>query len=643
MGTCDGCSGCDHGCGSGPPVTSTPDGRPRVIWDGDCTFCRRWATRWCTTTGRTFAWTPLQNITPDEGLDVDALKHAVHVQQPDGTLCSGARAVCTVIAQGGVSPWPLRAMSIPGLSAVANTAYRWIARHRNGADRACRALMGKVEIPNTWQLTRRVVLRCMGLIYLLAFISLGTQIDGLAGSEGLRPIGAMLEMLRVQAPELGVLQVPTAQWFGGDGLLQATWIVGAIAAVTLLLGVVPLAASVLCWLCMLSLITAATIFTSYQWDMLLLEAGLLTILWSPRTLTLHRSTTRPSPLVRWMCVLLLVKLMVSSGWVKLASGDPTWTNDTALLYHFWTQPLPWWPAWYAAHIPDVFLWFLSKAMFAAELWLPWLLLLPRIPRTVAALGIIVLQLGIALTGNYGWFNWLTIVLALAMLDDAMLLLLWPRAIRHRFRTGPQPRPSPWTRRMIGVCCAALATCSVATLPAFASALPGPARRALAALQPWHFTSNYGLFATMTTTRPEIVIETSDDGEHWTPIAFKAKPGPVDQAPALSQPMMPRLDWQLWFDALTYERLLQAGHLTPDRAWDRFSTRFVLPDLVRELDARSPSVRRLLADVPEAPSWLRWSLWQYTIAPSGPDWWTRTKLLQSTPRRLRAADASASTH
>jgi predicted DCC family thiol-disulfide oxidoreductase YuxK len=619
-------------------VSREADGRAVVVWDSDCTFCRRWASRWYGLTGNAFAWGTVESYSDHLTIDRKTLATALHVVEPDGSTVHGAEAVFTIQARGGVRRWPLWLYrNLPGFNACTEAGYRWVANHRSFADQCSRALLGKVEIPDTWLLTRRVFLRCMGLIWLAAFLSLGPQLPGLIGESGLSSVSAWLNVLGTTAPDVGLLSVPTFQWFGGDGLLQATWIIGALAAAGMVLGLAPIVCAATCWLTWLSLVTASGIFTGYQWDALLLEIGLLAIMWSPWAWRLNAPHVRaPSKCVRWVLVLVLVKLVFLSGWVKLQSGDGAWASDTSLQYHFWTQPLPWWPAWIAASAPTWLLSLLSKGMFFVELWAVWLLVLPRVPRLIAAIGIVLLQLGIAATGNYGYFNWLAIVLCLIAVDDAMLLLLWPSAIRYRFAAGLRAVGPLWRRSVVGVACVFVLSLSLTQLPWVQPHMPSVVQRWIATWRPWHVASNYGLFATMTTTRPELIIESSEDGVTWMPYAFVAKPGPLGQPSPFAQPGMPRLDWQLWFDALSYERLWQAGVLRPETAWDQFTNRQVLPSLLQSLAVASPSVLDLLEASPTGdapPTWLRWSLWRYEFATEGADWWTRTHLFTAPPKRM----------
>ena len=248
--------------------------------------------------------------------------------------------------------------------------------------------------------------------------------------------------------------------------------------------------------------------------------------------------------------------MFSSGCVKLFSGDPNWRNLTALTFHYQTQPLPTWIGWYANQLP---LWFQKAScvgMFAIELGAPWLIFAPRRIRFCGGAAIAFLQILILLTGNYTFFNLLTLALCLLLLDDFILvrwipLKLWPSSdsvTRHL------PLVTRWRWfRFITVPLAVL----VAILYLFQVCLTFGARPAWfypvavadAWLEPFRTFSGYGLFAVMTTERREIVVEGSNDGVKWLPYEFKYKPGDVNRHPAFVAPFQPRLDWQMWFAAL----------------------------------------------------------------------------------------------
>jgi len=268
----------------------------------------------------------------------------------------------------------------------------------------------------------------------------------------------------------------------------------------------------------------------YQWDFLLLEVGFLAIFLKPVFARVW--------LLRW----LLFRLMFESGSVKLLSHDATWRNLTALAVHYETQPLPTPIAWYMFQAP---LWFqkMSTAfVFGAELGLPLLMFGPRRLKQIAALGTILLQILIILTGNYTFFNYLAIALCLFLLDDALLSFL---------KRTAQPRKPVRANRTVSIVLVAFVLVISLTqlLGMFNFWTPQIANDIATRTSPFGLVNEYGLFANMTTHRPEISIEGSNDGVEWQPYVFRDKPGPLNRAPAWVAPDQPRLDWQMWFAAL----------------------------------------------------------------------------------------------
>jgi hypothetical protein len=307
--------------------------------------------------------------------------------------------------------------------------------------------------------------------------------------------------------------------------------------------------------------------------------------------------------------------MFMSGVVKLASGDPTWHDLTALNYHYWTQPLPTPLAWYAAQLPQWTMQVSTLITFFIELIIPFTFFMPRRIRFIGAFLTILLQVVIILTGNYTFFNWLTLALCILLFDDDALRGLFTR----RWRTIVQPRASA-TKRVIVVVLAvvlifvgALQVLSLLDRRINPRTMPAPLAEVYRRVTGLHLVSGYGLFAVMTTTRPEIVVEGSADGETWLPYEFKYKVGDVSRPPVFVAPHQPRLDWQMWFAALGSYR---------SNPW------FV--SFVRHLLLGSPDVLDLLdtnpfADAP--PTFVRAQLYQYrfTTAAERVDtgaWWVR---------------------
>jgi len=296
----------------------------------------------------------------------------------------------------------------------------------------------------------------------------------------------------------------------------------------------------------LSLTIAGQTFLSFLWDILLLETGFLSIFLAPWQLWQKRGRETPvSRAALFLLKLLLFKLMVMSGVVKLTSGDDCWWNLTALDYHYWSQPLPTMFGWWADQSPEWFKHFSVAFCLVVEIIVPFFIWAPRRPRLIAAGLMIFLQVVIAITGNYCFFNLLTIALCLLLIDDATLVRKYATVIDRRYS------------RRLSMCGATVVI--IVFLPinawlifnAFRPDAQWPRRLAFAYehLEPFRIVNGYGLFRVMTKDRREIVIEGSADGVDWLPYEFKWKPGDLKRAPGWCAPHQPRLDWQMWFAAL----------------------------------------------------------------------------------------------
>ncbi|MGB5811720.1 MAG: lipase maturation factor family protein, partial [Polyangiales bacterium] len=390
-----------------------------------------------------------------------------------------------------------------------------------------------------------VFARALGGALFLAFLSLGVQAKGLFGSSGVVPVAEFVAS--AQRAGHSVFAHPSLLWFGAsDTAITVVWVLGACASAVLFVGWVPRVAAFVSWLCYLSFVAVGWPFMSFQWDTLLLEVTFTAIFFVPWCAWDRFHThEEPNKVARWALRFLLFRLLFRSAWVKLASHDPTWADLSALTYHYWTQPLPTTLAWYVDQLPH----WAHKAstilMFVTEFGAPILLWVPRArAQRAGAVMIIALMALVALTGNYGFFNLLTVILCLTVLDDQLFSRFVPERTRERLAAMKEP---PWRGR------SAVAPALIIALTAlvFYTGTFGSARSGwLRPLYPFATFNNYGLFAVMTTTRPEIIIEGSDDGETWKPYVFRYKPGPPDRAPGWVAPHQPRLDWQMWFASLS---------------------------------------------------------------------------------------------
>jgi hypothetical protein len=472
--------------------------------------------------------------------------------------------------------------------------------------------------------SRALVLRLLGLVYLVAFVSLGVQITGLVGERGLLPAVEFLGELRRYYGAGAWWSWPTLVWLSptDTGLRVLCW-GGAAVSVLLMFGIAPAAAAAVLWALYLSLTIAGQEFLQFQWDGLLLETGLLAVLYAPLASRLRaRLDPEPPAMVRWALWGLAFKLTFLSGITKILSGDSTWANWTALAYHYETQPLPAWTSWFAHQLPR---WIQSASvggMFVVEVGVPWLILLParaRGVRVLACVLMILLQAAIGATGNYGFFNLLTIVLYLALLDDRTIerFLPWRAARGDRPFLQHPGEPVLW-RAGVTVVALGITVLSLLALIREIDATRGRSgpfgwsEPLLARVAPIHSINGYGLFRVMTTERPEIVMEVSQDGRTWKEHEFRWKPGEVGQRPRFVEPHMPRLDWQMWFAAL-----------------DPRSTQSWLARLIERRLAGEPAVMKLLGPNPldGRARWVRLAYYRYRFtsraqrARTGA-WWRR---------------------
>jgi hypothetical protein len=447
-------------------------------------------------------------------------------------------------------------------------------------------------------LTRWLYFRAFGVTAAIATLAYWVQLPGLGASGGIAPLDRTMELIRARTR---FVDSPSLLWLSSsDAALQALCSACVVCALLVLFDVaVPFALFGLFagWA---SLVNVGQPFLSFQWDIMLCEAALLSI---PYALL---ARAEPQLWQRLLVGLVAVKVTLESGIVKLTAGDPSWWPQlTALSYHYWTQPLPAWTSVFIDRLPLSAHKISCLAMFVLELGVPLLAFGPRRARAVAALGMIALQAGLAIAGNYAYFNLLTAVLCLPLLDDRFLKGPWVARLERSEQLPPKHfAPFGWAGLGLATLCSALIFGEQ-----FRARYPGPVQEAVDLLQSFKVSSSYGVFRVMTKTRPEILFEGSDDGVTWKSYELPWKPGRLDRRPRFVAPWQPRLDWQLWFAAM--------GRCEP---W--------VQSLLRHLLVGTPQVLALFAQDPfggHPPRFVKSTLWQYRFAPPGsPDWWTRTQ-------------------
>lgn len=404
--------------------------------------------------------------------------------------------------------------------------------------------------------------RLVGGVALVAFASLHVQVLGLFGEGGIVPLAARIERLDVWS---------TPSLFHAVGAsntaLLSVLLLGELGALGVVLGVLPGIGALVAWASYLSFTSVGWPFLPLQWDALLCESLVLVAItrpWDRVRVRLDALSPVP-PLARAAFVLLVCRLHFASGLVKVLGGDPRWADLSALDFHFETQPLPG-PLSPLVHVlPPSIHAAMVLATYAIEIGLP-LFAWSRTGRVVAFAGFATLQSTIAATGNYGFFNLLSLVLSLPLLDDGQLARFAPW-LAKRMREEPAPAPcgvevgsalrledSPPTHRpasrirpvLVSVAMTLGAIELAGTLglrpPEVVDSLLLPLRRL-------EIASPYGPFGVMTTVRREIVFEVTSDGETWHEVEFRYRPGERRRPLPFLPGHLPRLDWMLWFAAL----------------------------------------------------------------------------------------------
>ena len=416
--------------------------------------------------------------------------------------------------------------------------------------------------------------RTLGFVTLIAFLSYWVQADSLIGESGINPWTEDLEKIEAlteRNPELSKFSLrPTLLWvpiFSSHHLLFG---LGTLSAISLALGFLPILSAFFSYTFYLSLMVVGEPFLSFQWDILLTETLLLSLPFLP-TVRFHRfgSKVHFSKWARVLIVALLAKLMLESGIVKFTSfagdGTNTWRDLTALDFHYWTQPLPHAISPWVHSLPAWFDFFSLYSMYIIELVLPFFFFLPGNFRRIGLLGQIILQIAILLSGNYGFFNLLTLCLCIPLLDDQIL----SERIKKRFNKE-QINASLGKSHFRTSCLFLLNTIFLSTL--YGHLIKDFRGNRISDQESWEVPkwiqslqteartlrcfNSYGLFRVMTTTRPEISIEGSANGKSWQPYEFKWKPGNPKRLPSFAGPHMPRLDWQMWFEGLNFENYVK---------------------------------------------------------------------------------------
>jgi hypothetical protein len=541
-------------------------------------------------------------------------------------------------------------------------AIRWLFDARRG-------LRGRLA-------PRWIFLRALAAIYFSAFYSLLLQIKGLIGPEGILPAHHFMAAVAQQMGITRYWYAPSLYWISASStvLMAVTWI-GLFASVIAFLNVWPRLSFFVCFVCFLSFVGVSSVFSNYQSDGMLLEAGFLALFFAPRGLKPGwGASDRPSRASWFLLQWEWFRIYFESGMVKLASGDPQWRNFTAMDEYYQNGPLPTWIGWYAEHLPHRFHAATVACTLGLELGLVFMMFFPRRVRLICFFIVTPWEIGVILTANYTFLNYLVLSLGFLLLDDKFLLRFVPARFRPHERE-PVPEPEPQEKQPLSLL--ALVEASVASvkmepqervptrmnfLGRFHSFLRSsrvavaaimltwiaydttvemigiPLRRnipqalapPLAALEPFRIANRYGLFAVMTRGRYEIEFQGSDDQVNWTPYRFRNKPQALNEAPRIYAPYQPRFDWNLWFASLGGWRDNEIVPLTEERL------------LLGDADVLALLGGNPFPQIP--PRYVRAVLWQYRFTSMEEkrrtgDWWRRKELGLYAPELTMTEDGN----
>ena len=546
-----------------------------MVWDGDCQFCMLCAERFQSLSSDNIEFIPYQDLPSryPQAPDLDYNNSVVFFT--NNNTYTGAAAVFGYYSKIGkkLPMWLYRRFKI--FARISESLYRIIANHRSVFRHIGQFFFGANFLSDTYQISGWIYGRLLGLVGVIAFLSFWVQSDMLISSNGIIPFQDDLKQVEGFITTTGTdisrwFARPTILWFFKTDLwLNMVLFLGIFSSILLLIGVVPHISIAVSWICYLSVASVSEPFLNFQWDALLLETYLLSIFFVPwKIIDDRKNIQNPFALGRWLLWLLLMKLMFESGLVKFtffgADGSNTWRDLTALNYHYWTQPIPSWLSWYIDQLPEVIDKISLGLTYLCELIIPFMIFFPRRLRRFASISLIIFQALIIISGNYGFFNLLTIVICITLIDDQFFGDYFNKWLT---KASEKKQDINWLERGKRFSTSIILICFIFTMIFFINRdlkgnkvnqnfnnISSIGRNLIQVAQVTRSMNAYGLFRVMTETRPEIYIETLSSDSVWRPVVFNYKPMEPDRRPKFFFPHMPRIEWQLWFEALYFERL-----------------------------------------------------------------------------------------
>jgi hypothetical protein len=470
----------------------------------------------------------------------------------------------------------------------------------------------------TYWLTRFVILRLLGVVYAVGFLIAVNQILPLIGSDGLLPIESFINRLRLALGSSfsGFLRLPSLFWLNHSdaALLVAAW-TGLVLSCVVIAGFANALLLAILWALYMSFVHLGQGWYGYGWEVQLLETGFLAIFLCP-LLDGRPFPRREPPLpILWLFRWLIFRMMLGAGLIKLR-GDPAWRDLTALYYHFETQPLPNPLSRWFHFLPKPALRIGVAFNHLAELVAPWLVFWPRLARQIGGATIIAFQGVLILSGNLSFLNWLTIIPALACFDDGFWSKILPKPLVQRAKLSAlSAAPSKAMNVAAQIVASLVAILSIQPVANMLSSH----QIMNSSFDPLDLVNTYGAFGTIGRERLNVIFEGTeaavpDENADWKAYPYKGLPVELDKMPPQIAPYQLRLDWQMWFAAMS----------TPNQyPWTLH--------LVWKLLHNNTSALSLFRDNPfpgNPPRYVRAVLYQYAFQDPGAlngNWWSRKKL------------------
>ena len=472
--------------------------------------------------------------------------------------------------------------------------------------------------PPTYWLTRFLILRLLGVIYAVAFLVAINQIIPLIGANGLLPVGIYLKQVSHALGSVGAgfVRLPSLFWLwhSDTALLTVAWI-GFVLSCVVAAGYANAPLLGVLWFLYMSIVHVGQDWYGYGWEIQLTETGFLAIFLCP-LLDMRPFPRRAPPVIiivlfRW----LIFRIMLGSGLIKFR-GDKIWRNGTALYYYFETQPIPGPLTRWFHFLPHSLLKIGVWLNWLAELVAPWFVFWPKVARHIAGSVIVLFQVVIILSGNLSFLNWLTIIPALACFDDSFWSGLLPCALVRKAETAAEhaeeSQPMKTTAFIVAVIVALLSIQPAVNILSSEQVMN-------TSFDPLDLVNTYGAFGSVGQERFNVVFEgtmddTTDNKANWKPYIYKGLPVALDRQSPQIAPYQLRLDWQMWFAAMSTA--------------DQYPWTY---NLVWKLLHNDPGAISLFAGNPfpgKPPRFIRAVLYRYKFAnPGNPQgfWWTREQI------------------